>query len=311
MKRRIIATLFCCVLFFNSLNCLCAESEAEKKNATPAMDMSLQDSAKAGGQETESVIPGLEEMHSNSYTPEEVEQADIKNPENPGKQEKVIVGSDDRTQIYNSWDYPFSAIAFMVAYGQCGCTWTGSGFMVGERGLATAAHCLVCETHHMPVDYIDFYFGYQPDGSYMYFYNGPFLFWWGTDFRNGYQNDMEWDYGYVKFDEPIGQYVGYFGVRALSDQDFQQNSYYNLAAYRDGVMMTDFDKVTIMGPNIIIHDIDAVPGYSGGPIFGIDGSDDYCVAIHIAENSQYNSARRINMQLFNEMAANGVIVPDY
>ena len=64
----------------------------------------------------------------------------------PQELEKTVFGRDDRVDIYAS-AYPYSAIANMVVKAQCGCSWSGTGFMISNNHMLTAAHCLVCTTH--------------------------------------------------------------------------------------------------------------------------------------------------------------------
>lgn len=229
----------------------------------------------------------------------------------PDRMDRAVIGPDDRITVNDTMCYPFCAIAYMDIRGSCGCNWSCTGYMVGRRGLVTAAHCLVCVTHHMPIKSCDFYFGYYNNRNYYYLYSGLFSFWYGTDFKKGYDDGMEWDYGYVLFDEAIGDYTGWFGLKALSDKDFSDSKYFYASGYRDGLLKYDYNRVSVAGPRLLHHYIDAVPGTSGGPLYEISGNDCYAVGIHIAEHSnEYNFARRITKDILDKMKNDGVIQSD-
>ena len=155
-----------------------ASSEGES-NATPAMDMSLQD---------------YEAEHGTILTESELNAADDPEafePYIPDNLERVVVGKDDRVTVTNTYEYPYSAIALLEMGYECGCTATGSGFMVKPNVLLTAAHCLVCPRHNRAISRMYFYFGYQKNGDYGYLYDGRFTYWYGTSFPKGYTSETD------------------------------------------------------------------------------------------------------------------------
>ncbi|MBQ7371716.1 MAG: trypsin-like peptidase domain-containing protein, partial [Blautia sp.] len=223
---------------------------------------------------------------------------------------KTIVGTDDRIIISDPSRYPYSAIAYMDVHARCGCTWTGTGFMVGPSGMLTASHCLVCTQHGQTADIIDYYFGLQPNGSYYYKYSNEFTYWYGTNFSVGdgtygyTDQNMEWDYGYIKLQERVGDTTGWFGLSAKDDFTLD-GSYYEVAGYRDWQLKSDINLLTVSNSNLVTHLADTQPGNSGGPIFDFDN---YAVAINVAENNtlSYNVGRRITSSLINEMRSHGL-----
>ena len=88
----------------------------------------------------------------------------------PDTLEKVIVGKDDRVKVKKPKQYPYSAICYMDGKYECGCRWTGTGFMVSENTLLTCAHLLVCKEHGKWAKKMTFYFGYKNRKNYLYRY---------------------------------------------------------------------------------------------------------------------------------------------
>ena len=211
--------------------------------------------------------------------------------------ERAVIGSDNRVTVSDTYQYPFSAIALLNGEFSCGCTMNATGFMVNRKVLLTASHCLYCSDHHKPIESLEFLFGYRPDGSYGYLYDGPFRYEYGTNFPGGYTNEnMRWDYGFVRFPENVGDTTGWFGVEVLSDKDFEKGTF-TVAGYRDGLLKYDTNTTTVENKELVTTKIDAVAGNSGGPLYrGTMAS-----AIHIAENSlgMHNTARRITEDVFD------------
>ena len=217
-----------------------------------------------------------------------------------------IIGKDDRVTVSNSYEYPYSAIAFMRAHASCGCTWAGSGFMVMPDVLLTAAHCVYCDEHKQPADKMEFYFGYEPDNSYAYAYTGPAECWYGTSFPGGYtRENMEHDWAVVRFDEFVGYETGFFGMKVMSDKEFN-GATLRVAGYRDGLLKYDTNRAEVDSKTTVKLYADTVQGNSGGPVYeGTTAS-----AINIASNdSGYNIGGRITGEVFKkafEMTRSGV-----
>ena len=199
----------------------------------------------------------------------------------PDNFQKAIFGEDDRVRVKNTGKYPYSAIAYMKMRYGCGCQATGSGFMIGKRFLMTAAHCLVCEEHRKPISKVTFYFGYKGKGDYLYKYNGGFSYWYGTSFPGGYTaENMNWDYGYVKFEKKVGNKTGWFGTQWGLDDGQIAGEVYKLAGYRDKKLRYDYGATYPINDYLMGISADAVAGNSGCPVFT---NQYYAVGIYIAE----------------------------
>jgi len=255
-----------------------SSTESNTGNATPAMDTSLEVAAENG-----------EETELTKNLPESQE------PFVPDGVERTVIGYDGRIKVTDVDTYPFRAIAYMRMHFRCGCNKEGTGFMVGDDIMLTAGHCLCCPDHHQTVDYMTLYFGYVSDNDYFYKYDGKITYWYGTDFTEGY--GMNWDYGYIKLDEDVGQYTGYYGIRAMSDEELEEELLY-VAGYKWGELKYDYGPVSVNNEYVITYLMDTQPGNSGSPV---STYDNYVVAINVAENDNNNFGRRITYDLLNKI----------
>lgn len=219
----------------------------------------------------------------------------------PEHLEKTVFGRDDRTTIKQTNQYPYSAIAYLKVKGQCGCDWTGSGFMVGKSGMVTAAHCLVCKTHNQWVKGMTMYFGYRNDKNYAYRYNEQFTYWYGVNpYATGRYSETN-DYAYIKLNKNVGEQVGSFGIRYA--QPSQDGQVYNLAGYRHGVLKTSSGTVSVYNDLLFKYVIDTEPGNSGCPVFD---NEYYAVGINVSHSDTSNYAHRFPSYLVTEMRNNGI-----
>ena len=254
------------------------------ENAEPAMEISLKEYAE-NNDITED--PALEEM-------------DGGDPYSPFPVDKAIFGTNDLYSISDRNEYPYSAVAKIFSHFRCGCSCSGTGFMISASGLMTSAQLLVCSDHHKTADSLTFYFGYKGPQNYGYKYDKGTTYWYGTD--NIDKDGREWDYGYVKLKERVGDRTGWFGTRVMSDSSFD-GSIFSIAGFSDNNLYYDIDKVTPYNDYLLHHKIDTVPGMAGSPLFTFDC---YAFAINVAYTSTTNIARRITSKLQSQMRDNGL-----
>lgn len=280
---RRLALLMALMLMFTMLPAAYAEAVDEEEGAATPMieeELSSDEAAAAAGVEME------------PFAPEDMIQ-------------KAIIGIDNRITVDNPSVYPYSAIAYLKVTAECGCSWSGSGFMVGPDAMMTAAHCVVCSEHGKTAEKITAYFGYTSEKNYLYKYSKGTTYWYNTnyDYKGNTTKNIAWDYAYIKLKERVGDKVGWFAMRAESD-DVLDFSAFELAGYRDGVLKTGWGMTNVENEYIITYTNDTLPGNSGSPVFT---DDYYVVAVHIASREGgKNVGRRITSTLLNSMRKNGM-----
>lgn len=222
-------------------------------------------------------------------------------PSAPTEVERTILGSDDRVRVNDPRQYPFSAIARFDVTAECGCNWECTGFMVTRDTMMTAAHCLVCDDHNKWATNITFYFGYRSRHDYLYKYNTYWTAYVGTMFPNGYTSVNDW--GYVHFNENVGDTTGWFGMRYPSDSELE-SGWYTVAGYRNGELKYDTGSVRVMDADRMWVDADVLPGNSGSPVFD---SENYAVGIWTTYYDNANSGFRLSGKTRNKLVAEGLL----
>lgn len=224
-------------------------------------------------------------------------------PQIPDNLERAVIGDDDRVTIANVADYPYSAIAYMEVTADCGCDWTGTGFVCGgDDTLITAAHCLVCPSHGAWARKLTLYFGYRSRKNYLYKYDRGWTAYVGDSFRDG-KYGIEKDWGVIRLDEDIANVVGCFGSLWNQSDEAVAATYATVAGYRDFKLTSDSGYMDVMDESHVTFLMDEESGNSGGPIFTEDGN---AVGIIIAEagrngEARYNIGYRLTGQILRKI----------
>ena len=201
-----------------------------------------------------------------------------------------------------------TAVAYMEARFQCGCTWNGCGTMIAKNGLITAGHCLVCFTHNKPLKSCNFYFKRQKSGTCFYKYTGNFSAYCYADFSRGYS--MEDDIGYVVFPTNIGNETGWYASSAESDYDINWE-FCHMYGYSGGGMISDWAQVNVVDSKTVSWEASSEfrSGTQGGPIFYDYEGLDYPVLVGVYTTCGGTTAyaRRLKNSIYSDMKAAGVI----
>jgi V8-like Glu-specific endopeptidase len=214
---------------------------------------------------------------------------------------EVIIGTDDRTQVGNTNEYPWRAIASLLITAANGSQWIGTGWFVGPRILMTAGH----------VVYMADQGGWCSQITVIPGRNGadePFGRVTTSQFKSvsGWSTDgnSDFDYGAIILpaDQRLGDTVGWFGWQARSDDDLNGQTV-NISGYPGdkpvGTQWFHSNSIKSIASNTFKYDVDTAGGQSGAPVWMFVGTDRTAVGIHTNGDLTGNSATRVT----NDVAA--------
>jgi glutamyl endopeptidase len=225
---------------------------------------------------------------------------------------EVVIGDDDRTQVTNTSDYPWRAIASLLITAADGSTWIGTAWFVAPRMLVTAGHCVFMSDQGGWVQQIEVIPGRQGDLR-------PFGSCFATAFRSvtGWiqGGSREYDYGAILLDEScrLGDQVGWYGYQTMNDSDLSSLTV-NIAGYPGdkpvGTQWFHSSGLSSVSDRVLTYQIDTAGGQSGAPVWMMttDG-DRYGVGIHTNGDLAGNSATRIVAEVYNNFQAWAAEVP--
>lgn len=231
----------------------------------------------------------------------------------------TIISPDTRTQVSNTRVAPYNAICKIYKYLDCGCsTQVGTGFLISDKCLVTAAHNFVCTTvennryihPNGKVEKINIYFGlyYENDVSMCYAATLNVIEDSDTIFNYEHYVDNSrssvYDYAYVVLDEDqqsdLQRINTYFDPENLIDTQLNNKSVI-VTGYPSGkILYTGNGMIRTVDTLRIYHDVDTAGGQSGAPIYYLGSDGKYkVVAIHTSGvgSTAYNGGRRIDSSL--------------
>lgn len=216
----------------------------------------------------------------------------------------------------NAMEYPWSAIGRLNIAGRGHCT----GFLIGERSVLTAAHCLYDHRNRRwraPTD-IHFVAGYQRDAYLIHSavrrYDRARKY--SPLARPGPASAVH-DWAVLTLDQPIGRQAGWLGLHDL-DSDLLRRikrgeAKILQAGYRQGwshIMSVGLDcpiEGFIKGKVLFAHRCDVANGDSGSPLIVLAGGELRAVGLHVldAHTKAHAVAGALTMAAF----AGGAQVP--
>lgn len=218
-----------------------------------------------------------------------------------------VIGPDGRTRVNSTTTYPYRAVAFLYITWPNGATGSCTGWFIGSRTVMTAGHC-VHSTGGWATS-IKAYPG-RNGSSQPYGYSTAYRLFSVTGWTQN--KDINYDYGAVQLNSPLGNTVGWFGFRWQSSNTFSGaytiTGYPGDKPYATMWMMTDNPGIRRVETYRLFYAIDTYSGQSGSSVYhNYSSTCNPCgVAIHTNgvgadPNGQYNSGTRIRQAVFNNM----------
>ena len=211
-----------------------------------------------------------------SFTVHERRNAKGRREELTGPLDALIFGVDDR-RPYFPGAYPWHCIGRLE---KSDGSSAGSAALVGRDLVLTAKHCV--DSLSM-VKFVPAYYNGQSAVS-------PSLFSWASSITYYNNNEAAWDFALLRLYQPLGDYLGYFGVRTYHDS-WDDLAVWAAAGYPSMSPFNNSVPSYLLGVAIddAISDGDAAElesenqdnskGNSGGPVWAVWPDGPYIVGV--------------------------------
>lgn len=210
---------------------------------------------------------------------------------------EAIIAADDRVEVTNTANHPFSWLCRLEITAATGSKWLGTGWFIAPGVIVTAGHCVYIHNHGGWVSSIAVHVG-QTGGSVI-----------RSERSNRFATTRGWaegrdpvhDYG-VLFVTPGDQ--GYFGYGVLKDA-LIAGALANITGYPQdkppGTLWGHAKTLRPPGLRSLTYEIDTFGGMSGAPVVMWDGRDYLAIGIHNYGEANANSASRITEDVFHNL----------
>jgi V8-like Glu-specific endopeptidase len=222
-----------------------------------------------------------------------------------GEASRKVFGDDDRVEVDDTTNYPYSAIGYLESRDTNGQYESCSATLIGPSTVLTAAHCIYnhnTEAWQQQMKFVPGLHGWTnadvPFGSYEYdqaYVVQAYI----DNYQGFYGSVLGWDLGIVTLKEPVGDKLGWLGYASYEDLgEFTANIVGYPGDKPSGTMWATTCDVSPedIGDGWFQYDCDTYPGSSGSAVYSYDDSKDERVilGVNVAESDDANTAVRIN-----------------
>lgn len=212
-------------------------------------------------------------------------------PGEPGPQTRVVIGNDDRTRITNVTASPYVQMPYFIFTAADGSTSGCTGWLYGNRTLATAAHCLSDGAGNWYSNY-RVYFGLNESTAYAQCGNSVLAAPTGWDGKAG----SDYDWGVIVLNCNAGTVLGTMGFKAPEGIPVGNWSITGYPADKlpERTMWTHAGPVTHKTSNTWMYSIDSYHGQSGAPIWRLEAGSacgNCVIGIHTTGGSMNSGVR--------------------
>lgn len=212
---------------------------------------------------------------------------------------RKIIGTDNRKVITNTTKAPYKFIGKLIIEYSNGKAYGGTGFLVGESTIVTAAHCAYSRELNAYPTKITFYPG-RTGSSNPYGSSTVKKIHVPTKYKTNSTYDNKYDYAVLELNTPIGKTTGFFEQYVFirdPNIDIMYSAGY-IIGYNGNTLYSAYGETTIyQKQKKIIYKIDTDSGQSGAPIF--EKSTLSLYGIHTSGSITQNTGRYITEEVSN------------
>jgi glutamyl endopeptidase len=242
----------------------------------------------------------------------------------PAAKPENVIGVDNRVVVSNTSMTPWRCICHLEVEYERGPVGFGTGFLISEHAVVTAAHVLMDRSSdgwNRPRKARRVRVVPGRNGTlapYGYFVSEEFKVPDGWGAPNANQNAASaFDYGAVLVpkklkvsEESFGKRLGYFGLKAFTDNEAARKNllFVNNAGYPHegdkpyGTLWYNAGRVDKIGDTFVEYLVDTEGGHSGSPVYFFDekNNERYVIAIHTTGDF-VNRGLRITPAVFKQI----------
>lgn len=228
---------------------------------------------------------------------------------NPTFTTQTIIGSDNRSKVTNTTQYPYNAIALIETQHPNGTYYQCTGFFIDDNTVVTAAHCIY--DTYLNKWFTRAYIYPAFDGvRYPYVGTTSSTFYVSTSWINVnppsadqlYLSDTPKDYGVIKVKDGFAPTygIGMFSIRSTNHEVGEQVNVSGYPIDKIG-MWRGLGYIKALDTYRIDHDADAIQGNSGSPIFNSKRGVLAVIGVNSAESANMNHGPRIIGFTYNNL----------
>jgi hypothetical protein len=225
----------------------------------------------------------------------------------------------DKRKTVNQLIYPWSVHGYIFSsFPSKNLTMRGTGTLIGNRSVLTAAHCLYHKEltkngyQYTPAEDVYFFSGLN-EGKYLYGARATVKKDDIPIHPKYLQNHRNYDFGVISIDQDIGTKMGFSALSVITDLALKDRTV-NVTGYPASVsflehlleresskMYSASGKIVDLDEDMFWYRIDTSSGQSGAGVWGLDSENIMeCYGIHVLGSKvQGNGAVRINSDNFD------------